>query len=41
MMFVKHKHVKIRSNFNVNFNILLQQCNCAFSWINKGLDNIK
>jgi hypothetical protein len=28
-------------NFNVSFNVLLEQFNCAFSWINKGRDNIK
>jgi hypothetical protein len=26
-------------NFNVNFNILLEKFICAFSWINKKLDN--
>jgi hypothetical protein len=28
-------------NFNVSFDILLEQFNCAFRWINKGLDNVK
>jgi hypothetical protein len=27
-------------NFNVRFTLLLEQFNCAFRWINKGLDNI-
>jgi hypothetical protein len=27
--------------FNVRFNILLEHSNCAFSWINKRLDDIK
>ena len=28
-------------NFNVSFNIFLEQSSCAFGWINKGRDNIK
>jgi len=28
-------------NFNVSFNIFLEQSSCAFSWINKRRDNIK
>jgi len=28
-------------NFNVNFNIFLEQSSCAFSWINKRRDNSK
>jgi hypothetical protein len=31
----------ITTYFDVSFNILLEQFNCAFSWINKGLDNKK
>jgi hypothetical protein len=39
MMVVRPKH--IGALFNVSFNILSEQFNCAFSWINKRLDNIK
>jgi len=38
-MVVKPKHFNV--NFNVTFNIFLEQSSCAFSWINKGRDNIK
>jgi hypothetical protein len=31
--------VKDNIYFNVSFNILLEQFNCAFSWINKELDD--
>jgi hypothetical protein len=43
MMVVRPKHVGalFNVNFNVSFNIILEQFNCAFSWIDKGLDNIK
>ena len=28
-------------NFNVRFDIFLEQSSCVFSWINKRRDNIK
>jgi len=41
-MVVKPKHVGafFKVNFNVSFNIFLEQSSSAFSWINKRRDNI-
>jgi hypothetical protein len=42
MMVVRPKWCRsaFNVNFNISFNILLDQYNCAFSWINKEPDNI-